>query len=156
MVQTTGNFELFTTKKKIDAIFRNISVGEKNCLIKIINLKTTIFKCSKIYSISTRVTRFKVATNIADPISFKKTVSIYSRMWQICRSIQWFSRTRLWHQASLYVLALVTMVEDLLLIQKLLRSPKSSWNGSVNITAIDWRSKISFTSWCDGVINHRA
>ena len=40
-----------------------------------INLKTTIYQCSKNYISPTRATRLKVAPNMADPISIKDSVS---------------------------------------------------------------------------------
>ena len=40
----------------------------------VINLKTTIFQCSKSYGSPTRVTRLKVASNMADPISLNENL----------------------------------------------------------------------------------
>ena len=55
MVQTIQNFELFNTKT--------------------IDFQTTIFQCFKTYGSLTRVIRFKVAPNMADPISIKDSDS---------------------------------------------------------------------------------
>ena len=79
MVWTIQNFELFDQKKKkktrltifwqsIDAILKDVSVTETIIWCLTINLKTTIFQCSKNYGSPTRVTRLKVAPNMSNPI----------------------------------------------------------------------------------------
>ena len=90
MVQTTRNLEFFDQKKKkkkkkrvffphfwqsADAILEHVSVAESIVYCWNIKFQTTIFQRSKNYVSLTRVTRLKVAPNMADPISIKDSVS---------------------------------------------------------------------------------
>ena len=50
---------------------KTVSVAETIVWCQTINLKTTIFQCSKNYGSSTCVTKLKVAPSMADPISIK-------------------------------------------------------------------------------------
>ena len=59
-------------EQRFDAILEDVSVTETIVWCYIINLKTIIFQCSKNYGTPTRVTRLKVAPNMADPISFNE------------------------------------------------------------------------------------
>ena len=61
-----------------DAILEDVSVAETIVQCKNINFQTTIFQCSKNYSSLTRVTRLKVAPNMADPISIKDWDSTFN------------------------------------------------------------------------------
>ena len=58
----------------VDAILEDISVTETIVWCQNINSKTIIFHCSKNYSSPTRVTRLKVAPNMADPISLNENL----------------------------------------------------------------------------------
>ena len=58
-------------KKNIDVIFEGVSVADTVPQCWTIAFQTTIFQYSKIYGSPTRVTRFKVLPNMADPISIK-------------------------------------------------------------------------------------
>ena len=57
-----------------DAILEYVSVTKTIVWCLNINSKTIIFQCSKSYGSSTRVTRLKVAPNIADPISLNENL----------------------------------------------------------------------------------
>ena len=78
MVWTLQNIDLFVKKmvnhfwQSVDAILEDVSVIETIVWWHIINIKTTIFKCSKHYGSPTLVTRLKVAPNMADPISLNE------------------------------------------------------------------------------------
>ena len=52
--------------QSVDAILKDVFVTETIVWCWTINLKTIIFQCSKNYDIPTRVTRLKVAPNMAD------------------------------------------------------------------------------------------
>ena len=67
--------------KSIDAILEDVSVTETIIWWKTINLKTTIFQCSKNYGSSTRLTRLKVEPNMVDldPVLTKRERSLKSR-----------------------------------------------------------------------------
>ena len=73
MDRTTHNFELFDKKwltifgQTIDAILEDVSELKRLFDAKHIDLKTTIFQCSKYYGSLTHVTRLKVAPNTAGP-----------------------------------------------------------------------------------------
>ena len=84
IVQTTRNFELFDKKPgflkpfltKLWRHFGRRFCSWNNCLM--LNywfpVLTTIFQCSENYGSPTRVTRLKVAPNMADPISIKDPI----------------------------------------------------------------------------------
>ena len=57
----------------VDQITQNSleDVSETICLMQTINLKTTIFHCTKNYGNPTLAPRLKVVPNMADPISIK-------------------------------------------------------------------------------------
>ena len=58
--------------QSVDAISEDVPVTEIIVWWLNINLKTLIFQCSKNYGSPTRVTRLKVASNIANPINLKE------------------------------------------------------------------------------------
>ena len=62
----------------VDAILEEVSVTET-----IINSKTIVFQCSQSYGTPTRVTRLKVAPNMADPISLNENF-LYNLIDEIC------------------------------------------------------------------------
>ena len=68
--QKTGFFKSYFWQR-IDAILEDVSGDEAVVECLTINFKTTIFHHSKYYGSPTRVTKLKVASNMADPISFK-------------------------------------------------------------------------------------
>ena len=80
MVQTIQNFVLFWQKmvnnfwQSVDAIMEDVPVTETIVWCQNIDLKTIIFQCSKNYGSPTRVTRLKVAPNMADPISLNENL----------------------------------------------------------------------------------
>ena len=61
--------------QSVDAILDDVSVIEKIVWCQTINLKTIIFQCSKNYDSPTRVTRLKLAPDMADPNSLMKNRS---------------------------------------------------------------------------------
>ena len=68
MVRTIQNLEHFQQNR--------FTILEKSFTpLETINFQTTIFQCSKIYGILTRVIMLKVAPNMADPTSIKYSVS---------------------------------------------------------------------------------
>ena len=75
IVPTTQNFELFDKNQafknhfwqSVDAILEDVFVAESIIQCSTINLKITIFQCSKNYDSPTRITRLKAALNMADP-----------------------------------------------------------------------------------------
>ena len=82
MVQTTRNFELLTKNsfsnhiwQSVVVILEDVLVTETIVLCYTINLKTTIFQCSKNCGSPTRVhvTKLNFAPNIAEPISVKES-----------------------------------------------------------------------------------
>ena len=78
--QIIQNFELFDKKmvnyfwQNVDAILEDVSVTKTIVWCWTINIKTIIFQCSKNYGspTRTRVSRLKVAPNMADPISLNE------------------------------------------------------------------------------------
>ena len=84
MVQTTWNFELLDkkqnktkqnkTKNGFKKLFlKNGFCNWNNCLMLNYNLKITVFQFSENDSSPTLVTRLKVTTNMADPVSLKNS-----------------------------------------------------------------------------------
>ena len=77
MVRTIQNFELID-KKWLTILTKDWRHSKRrscdwnNCLMLNYDLKTIIFQCSKNYGSPTRVTRLKVAPNMADPISLNE------------------------------------------------------------------------------------
>ena len=78
MVRTIQNVELFPKQwltifwQSVDAILKDFSVTKTIVWCQIINLNTYTFQCSKNYGSPTRVTRLKVAPNIAYLISLNE------------------------------------------------------------------------------------
>ena len=60
--------------QSLDAILEDVSVTEAIVWCYNINSKTIIFQCSKNYGTPTRVTKLKVASNMADPISLNENL----------------------------------------------------------------------------------
>ena len=60
--------------QSVDAILEDVPVTETIVWCKNIDSKTIIFQCSKNYGTPTRVTRLKVAPNMADPISLNENL----------------------------------------------------------------------------------
>ena len=60
--------------QSVDTILGDASVHVAETIIVSINMTTTIFQSSKNYGSPTRVTRLKVALNMADPISLNKNL----------------------------------------------------------------------------------
>ena len=75
MVRTIQNFVLLKQKminnfwQSVEAILEDVSVIRIIVWYYKVNLKTTIFQCSKNNGTPTRVARLEVAANMADPIS---------------------------------------------------------------------------------------
>ena len=60
--------------QSVDAILEDVSKTETIVWCLDINSKTAIFQCSKNYGTQTRVTRLKVAPNMANPISLNENL----------------------------------------------------------------------------------
>ena len=86
MIQTIQNFELFDKKKvnhfwqRVDAILEDVSTSETIVWCKTIDLKTTIFQCTKNYGVA----RLKVAPTTTDLISIKKTDRFLAKICIYC------------------------------------------------------------------------
>ena len=69
MVQTTRDF--YFLNFFFNQFWQSADCSWNNYLMPNKNLQTTICQCSKNYGIQTRVTRLKIAPNMANPISIK-------------------------------------------------------------------------------------